>query len=81
MSPPDVRTLLAELDTAGAMVTLVRYSGPAEVVGKYREFALRSYHSAMSLIAKRALASHHEKEVRGRLEPIRHWLEAEGLLR
>jgi len=80
MPPPDMRILLAELDTADAMLKLAEYSIDADLTRAYSQVALCSYKSATGLMAKSILSSNQENELQARLEPIRKWLEAEGLL-
>jgi hypothetical protein len=81
MSPPDVRAVLSELDSAIGMMTLVKYSRHAKVIREYKQAVRCSYQSAMGFIAQRSLPLYQETPVRARIELIKQWLEAEGLLK
>jgi hypothetical protein len=76
-----VRAIIAEVDTAAAMMSLVKYTREADLIRRYKDVALRSYQSAMDLIAITSLSSKDEHDVWDRLAPIRQWLEGAGLLK
>jgi len=74
------RRLSAEIDTAAAMMALMKTSRESDLIRNYQKIALRSYKSAMDLLAVTTLSPKAEQELLGRLAPIKGWLEAEGLL-
>jgi hypothetical protein len=75
-----IMTLSAEIDSAAAMMALVRYATDPELIRRYKEVAMRSYQSALDLIVVTSLTPKEEHEIWDRLAPIRQWLEAERLL-
>lgn len=76
-----LRTIGAEVDTAAAMMALVKYTREPDLIRRYKDVALRSYMSAVDLIGITALSPSEEHDVWNRVAPIRQWLEAEGLLK
>jgi len=82
VSDPNARRALilsAEIDTAAAMIGLVRYSRDPHFIRNYMEIALRPYNSATDLLAIATLSPKVEQELRARLAPIKGWREAGGL--
>jgi hypothetical protein len=75
-----LRTLRAEIDTASAMMSLVKYTREPELIRKYKEVALRSFLSALDLVAISTLTPEEDQEIWEQLAPIRQWLEAEHSL-
>jgi hypothetical protein len=78
---PRLRVIGAEVDTAAAMMALVKYTREPHLIRSYKDVALRSYLSAVDLIAITALSPNEEQDVWTRVGPIGQWLEAEGLLK
>jgi hypothetical protein len=76
-----VSILRAELDSANAMISLVKYTREPELIRKYKEVALRSYLSAMDLVAITTLSPKDEEEIWDQSSAIRQWLDVEGFLR
>jgi hypothetical protein len=66
-----VMILASEVDSAAAMMALVKYT---DLIRRYKEVAIRSYRSAIDLIAVTSLTPQEEQEIWGRLTPIRQWL-------
>jgi hypothetical protein len=82
-SDPNARRVMilsSEVDSAAAMMALVKYATDADLIRRYKEVALRSYRSAIDLIVITSLTSTEDQEIWDRLNPVRQWLEEAGLL-
>jgi hypothetical protein len=76
-----VHILFAEIDTAAAMIVLVKYAREPQVIRRYKEVALQSYRSVLEQFTKTTMDPKQEADLWDRLAPIRQYLEAEGLLK
>jgi hypothetical protein len=73
-------TLVAELDTADAMIALMKYTRELEAIRRHQQEALKSYQAALDLVLLVSLSENQEQEVWGRLTLLRHWFESAGLV-
>jgi hypothetical protein len=62
------------------MMSLVKYTREPELIRKYKEVAVRSFKSALDLIAISTLTPKEEDAVWDKLGPIRQWLEGGRLV-
>jgi hypothetical protein len=76
-----LRMLLAEIDSAEAMMALAKTSREPTAVHQYKENALETYQACMRLILGTSMSPQQDQEVWNRLAPIRHCLETAGLLK
>jgi hypothetical protein len=76
-----VRMLLAEIDSAEAMMALAKISRDPKAAGQYQEASLQTYQACMQRVLGISMSHQQEQEVWDRLAPLRYWLEATGLLK
>ena len=79
-NPSRLHMLLVEIDSAASMMAIATISGDSETVRRCRDHALQTYLTGMNLILDTQVSDQEEQEVSDRLTPIRHWLEAAGVL-
>jgi hypothetical protein len=72
--------LLAEIDSAEAMLAMVKRVQDSTVLREYRQSALQTYEGCLQLILRISMTHQEELAVWNRLAPIRRWLEIAGLL-
>jgi hypothetical protein len=73
------RALLAEVETATAMMRLARISRDYETVRRCRQNARHSYQTAVDLVLGTSMSETEEDHVWNLLAPVRDWLEEAGL--
>jgi hypothetical protein len=70
--------LLAEVESATAMMSLVRLSKDAETIRSLKQDACQSYRAALSLFIPAGLNPDEERDLWNRLGGIRQWLDRIG---
>ena len=72
------RALLAEVNTAIALVGLVRITSAHDTIVRLHESARECYERALSLMPEGLplLTQEEEEIIRARLDPVREWLES-----
>jgi hypothetical protein len=73
------RALLAEVETATAMMRLARISRDYETVRRCRQNARHSYQTAVGLVLGTSMSEIEEDHVWNLLAPVRDWLEEAGV--